>query len=113
MKRMLINAILILCSCSGCTIHNYGKFSIASTKPVDFSKTYTKSESPVKGRAVQHIIVIYPTRAVHIADAVEDALNKANAAFITDAEIKAKLWLVPFYAKAWIEVTGDAWRQAD
>ncbi len=111
MKRVFISAILILCS--GCVIHNYGKFSIASTKPVDFSKTYTKSESPVKGKDVRHIIVIYPTGTPHIADAVEDALNKENAEFLTDVEIKLKFWLVPFYTKTWIEVTGDAWRQTN
>ncbi len=111
MKKLFISATLVLCS--GCAIANYGKFSIASTKPVDFSRTYTKSESPVKGKDVGHIIVIFPTKTLHIADAVKDALNKANAAFLTDAEIKVKLWLVPFYAKVWIEVTGDAWRQAN
>ena len=111
MKRLFISIVLLFL-CSGCVTANYGKFSIASTKPVDFSKSYVKSE-PVTGKDVEQIIIIFPTGEVHISDAVEDALNKANAVFLTDVEIKAKFWIVPFYARLWVEVTGEAWREAN
>lgn len=111
MKRLFISIVLLFL-CGGCTTANYGKFSIASTRPVDFSKSYVKSK-PVTGKDVEQIIIIFPTGGIHIADAVEDALNKANAAFLTDVEIKAKFWIVPFYARLWFEVTGEAWRESN
>jgi hypothetical protein len=110
MKRALLISLLILCS--GCAEH-LGKFSIASTRPVDFSKHYKECATTAVGKDTQHVIILIPTGKIPtIAGAVENALQQSNAAFLTDGEVKRKVLWVLLYFRSWIEVKGTAWCEA-
>lgn len=109
MKSLLVCTILLLCI--SCTSYQ-GKFSIISTKPVDFKKTYMKIEPPAMGKDERYAITIFTIGTFRLDKAVENALSNENATYLTDAEVKTKGWVIPLiYSDERLEVTGNAWRE--
>ncbi len=71
-----------------------------------------KIEPPVTGKDERYDIIIFTIGTFRLDKAVENALSNENAAYLTDAEVRTKGWVIPaIYADERLEVTGNVWRE--
>jgi len=112
MKKILIQLALLLIL-NGCSM-KLGHFNTITTKEVDFSKKYIKSEKKQIGEDIVPIYIIFPTKWHPDIDlAVSNVLERTNAEYMTDTTIKYKYWFIPYiYGKYWYEVEGYVWTKS-
>ena len=81
-KYIILLSIFILSSCS----HNLGTLSLVSTLKDDIDKEY-ESIGIIKGKDTHYIFMGFPTGFPRIDNAVNDALIKNNASYLTNTKV--------------------------
>ncbi|MEA1879198.1 MAG: hypothetical protein U9N11_00950 [Campylobacterota bacterium] len=109
MKNYAIFIIFVFLNV-GCT-YKYGTYGVISTKNIDFTQTYVQGDNKVTGKDVAKMYIVIPDKIrPMIDDALNDALSKSCAEFLTDAEINMKWWLIPYvYGENTFTVKGYPW----
>ena len=104
MKKILLLSFCI----SACTV-NMAKFSVVSTKNYETDNEY-KSIGNIYGEDKKYIIIFIPTGTPRIDNAIDDALSKNRAEFITDASVDYTTFYIPYiggYNK--YIINGEGW----
>ncbi len=108
--KKYIAFLLIVFFIQGCT-YRYGNIALMSKDRVDFGKKYTRGDKIVTGTDKTRIYVIIPDK-FHpmIDDALENALDKSCARFLTDIKITFNWWYIPYvYGETKFIIEGYPW----
>lgn len=113
MKKISI-LILLVFFVSGCSI-KYGKYSVISTKEIDFNKSYIKSDNKVSGTDVSKMYFLFPDKFRPMIDtALTNALQVNCADYLTDVEVTLNWWLIPYiYGETSFTVEGYPWYEKE
>lgn len=112
MKYLLLMVTLLFTS--GCT-HRYGQLATVSAKEVDFSKEYIKGEEKIIGEDIVEQYFIIPSSLTSKASpeidvAINNALEKYCADYLTKANISTELFFIPYiYSERKFVVEGYPW----
>jgi hypothetical protein len=103
---VIICATLIL---GGCVSMEMAEFSMVSTKPLNLNNEFVASKR-VTGKDMKHQVFIIPIGVPRVDSAIENALNKSGANYLTDVKVTSNTWLIPLiYGQLSIEVEGTPW----
>ena len=104
MKKLLLIALLFV----GCT-QNMAKLSLVSTSDYDLRTQY-QSVGSISGEDKVYIIIAFPMGTPRIDDAINDALQKNNANFMTNASIDYTTIYIPYIGGFFkYSVIGEGW----
>jgi hypothetical protein len=98
-------------SLSSCA-YRLGDLTIASTRNYEQSQKYELAQRQVEGRDMRHWIIIFPTGMPNIEEAMDDAINKADGEYMTNAALYLVRWYIPLiYGQYGFQVKGDVYRK--
>ena len=104
-KYIILLSIFILSSCS----HNLGTLSLVSTLKDDIDKEY-ESIGIIKGKDTHYMFMGVPTGFPRIDNAVNDALIKNNASYLTNTKVTYdRVFLFIYFGFMEYTVTGEGW----
>jgi hypothetical protein len=105
----LAAAAIALATALGCTV-DVGRLPVVSTRPVvaaDLVRPASRGHR-TEGRSCVWIAVAVPIGPLpSLADAVDEALERASAAALWDARVRYELVYVPFVGRGCYVVEGD------
>ncbi|MDY4842151.1 MAG: hypothetical protein SO314_07300 [Alphaproteobacteria bacterium] len=108
MKTLIISSLIFL---SACTV-NHGDFTVLSNKIVntqDFDMGTSQRIRNIRGKDIEHMIIIFPTGNPKLSEALNDAFEKTDTDIMTDVTVESWFWWIPYlYGNAGWEVSGDA-----
>jgi hypothetical protein len=112
-KRMLpaLLALTLLVLVAGCSVR-HGDFTVITNRNVgEFDMTKAEKVGSIEGISKKPIIIIFPTGTPHLEDAVDDALMKSDADYLTDAVVHYSWFYIPYiYGEYKWKVEGTAWK---
>lgn len=87
----------LLASCS----QRIGDFNMISTRNIDLNRSagyYVDTNNRVQGVDKGKIIILAPTRKVHVKEAVDDAIRQGglNCVGLSDVVIDSNSWYIPY-----------------
>jgi len=98
---------------AGCT-NRLADLSVVSTRNIDPQASYELVQRGVEGDDIRKIIIFIPSGPSNLEEAIDSALEKAGADYLTNARIYAGGWYVPLiYGQAGFRVVGDAWKRVE
>jgi len=104
-KYILLLIILFLLGCSS----NLGTLSLVSTLKDEINEEY-ESIGLISGRDTQYIIFGIPTGFPRIDNAVNDALIKNNAVYLTNTKVTYdRVFFFIYFGFMEYKVTGEGW----
>ncbi len=109
--RMTFLFVASLVLLSACTV-NHGDFTVLSNKIVstqNFDIEKSQRIRNVEGVDMAHMIILFPTGAPKVEEALNNAFQKTDTDVMTDVTIKSWFWWIPYiYGNMGWKVTGDA-----
>lgn len=106
-------AVVLIGTVTGCSWRN--DFTALSTKNVNLDSIEidkTKSKGRVEGRSCQRVVVVFPIdfETPNADDAVDSALESANAQILLDAVLEYESFYIPLiYGRKCFFAEGDAY----
>lgn len=106
-KGVFYLSLLLAVACT-----NTAKFGMVGTRNVDYSATYSKSETTEAQGEVEFILLIPKTvEIMHPIEQIDQALAKGGYEFMTNAEITQSLLFTIIYNHAVLKVKGTGWKK--
>ena len=106
MKKYFISVIFLFLY--GCSM-NLGTFSLVSTLKNNLDEEY-ESIGLIEGKDTQYMFLGIPTGAPRIDYAINDALIKNNAVYMTNASIKYdQIFFLIYFGFMEYKVVGEGW----
>jgi len=109
MKRMFGLSILIMVLTTGCSTM-LGDFTVLSTYNFELQAESELVTREAKGSSMSTTVLFFTVGAPHLQTAVEKALQKSEADFLTNARIYEKEWSILLLGRKGFVVEGFAWR---
>lgn len=110
MKACCFAIAVVLLLAGGC-VTRLGDFTVGSTKNMDIKKTLHRTDETVRnvGVDVKQIIVLFPTGAPNVKEAMDEAIEKSPGAVgLSNVTVKYGWWFIPYiYGRFWYEVEGS------
>jgi len=104
-KYFFLSIVLILLGCSS----NLGTLSLVSTLQDEINEEY-ESIGMISGKDTQYMIMGMPTGFPRIDNAVNDALIKNNAIYLTNTKVKYnRAFFLMYFGFMEYTVTGEGW----
>ena len=105
MKKLILLSFCL----SACTV-NMAKLSVVSTNNYELDNEYV-SIGTITGEDRKYIIIFIPTGTPRIDNAIDDALSRNKAEFITDASIDYNTFYIPYIGgyNQYI-INGEGWQ---
>ena len=113
LRRVLqpVALVVVLVLVAGCSVR-HGDFTLITNKNVgNVNMNEAEKVGQIEGVSKKPIIIIFPTGTPHLEDAVDDALKKADADYLTDAVVHYQWYYIPYiYGEYKWKIEGTAWK---